>query len=179
MTQNALLKALVAVLVVLNVTVVALTFRRLPAPARGPGDRPPLRETIVETLGLDPRQRAAFADLRQQHQRLMDSLTRARNDLLRRYLGNLKDDTADSAARIAGRQAILAIEDRRIEETYRHFERVRALARPDQRARFPQVIETALGILVGPADRPPDDRRPPPGPGGPPPGTERPPPPER
>ncbi|MEZ4457545.1 MAG: hypothetical protein R2882_13510 [Gemmatimonadales bacterium] len=167
MTQPTLLKWLVAILVALNLAMLAVVYRRLPEGREPAGAAGPLRETIVERLDFDESQRASFARLRSGHQHVMDSLTQARNRLLRDYFGLLKEDRADSAARTEVRGRILAIEDARIEATYRHFEQVRALARPEQLARFPEIIDAAIGVLIGPrppAGGPPGRR--PPGPGG-------------
>ncbi|MGE0440498.1 MAG: hypothetical protein AB7L66_00540 [Gemmatimonadales bacterium] len=168
MTQPTLLKWLVAILVALNLVMLGVVYGRLPRRSEPAGAAVPLRDAIVERLGFDESQRTAFAGLRSDHQHLMDSLTQARNRLLRDYFALLKDDQADSAERTVARERILGIEDARIEATYRHFERVRALARPDQLARFPEIVDAALGVLIGP--RPPGggpprgmgpDRRPP------------------
>ena len=137
------------------------------------GDGPPsgrgsIQAFLIRELSLDEAQATAYEGMIRNHRRMADSMRheirRAKEDMFEL----LKDPAAgDSIRRAAAFRAsgLIAAMDL---QTMSHFGQLRAICRPDQQARFDDLLKEVAGMIsFGPPPRHP----------GPPPGF--PPPPER
>jgi len=137
------------------------------------GDGPPsahgsIQAFLIRELSLDAAQADAYAAMIRSHRSMADSMRheirRAKEDMFEL----LKDPAAGDSVRRAAAfrsSSLMAAMDL---QTMSHFSQLRAICRPDQQARFDDLLKEVAGMIsFGPPPRHP----------GPPPGF--PPPPER
>jgi hypothetical protein len=132
-------------------------------------------EFVTKELGLDSVQQKAYAALRTEHQQgskaLQDSIRIAKDV----FFGSLKDSSVSDATIMSQGQKVADAEERLEMLTFRHFQKLRTLCRPDQQQKFDKIIEDVLHRIAQPRG----PGRPPRGQQGPPPVDGRmPPPPE-
>ncbi len=132
-------------LLALNLLLVAALIVGRPGAPREGINAPP-------SLNLNDRQAADFQVLATTHKEEMRQLTTAQGEALRTYFSGLSDpDGAPDTLPTA----VLDLERRRIEQTYRHFEEVRQLLEPEQQPGFPEFVDRALDrILLKPGAPP-------------------------
>jgi Spy/CpxP family protein refolding chaperone len=147
MTPQKLLSVLVGLLVLMNVALmVTLMDGRVdrpppPPPGRG-GEPPPLRQTIEGTLGFDADQRAQFDESRRRYQDGLRDLDRRRRSLIESYFATATPD-------LDARAQLLEVEAAKIDLTSTHFREIREIATEQQLARFPEVLDAALRVMLG------------------------------
>lgn len=163
-SKNKLLTWLVALLLVANAATIAMFWlNRKPKPPQPKGQP---NEFLVKELKLDSTQQQQLDVLVKEHRRAVEELrgkVKAAKDSLFAFVKEA--NVSDSA-----KQAVAAVASRYTEQidvlTLNHFQKVRALCRPDQQQRFDEIIQDVIRMMGQP--------RPPMGPGGRPGGPGRP-----
>ncbi len=150
MSRARLLTVLVGVLVALNVGLLAVMAIRMSAPGEAGRPAPLLRRTIPEALEFDAAQEARFDAEVDRHRAEMQELDRERRDRLRAWVATLSGAGGGPDAQARLERELQGLEGRRLAAVRGHFDSIRAMARPDQLARFPRVLDDAAGALVGP-----------------------------
>ncbi len=108
---------------------------------------------IIQELGFDEKQQAAFNDLKKEHQSqmktMMDSMNLQR-ELLPDLIVNGNRSKADSVSTAIGKH------QKQIEVyTYEHFVKVYALCNGDQKEKFKNIIGDILHMMAPPKGGPP------------------------
>ena len=128
-------------------------------------------EYISKELNLDQSQQEAYKKLRDQHQavqRLMQDSIRKAKDVFFELLQ--KPGVSDSLLRVTDKRSTDLVAEMDI-ITFKHFQQVRELCKPEQQKRFDAIIKEVLHRMSGPRKGPPPGDMHPPGAGhdGPPP----------
>ena len=161
MSKINFLTIAVVLLLLLNAGTLAVVFHwhegRRSGPQEG-GEGP--AAYIIQVLKLDEQQQQQFAELRQAHRQAIRSVHEEDKRLHDAYFSLLKTDRPDRAA-VDSVANLLAVEEKLLSTTtFEHFEKLRALCRPDQKVLFDATIDEIAHRMAPP---------PPQGPGGPPP----------
>ena len=146
MENTRFLKIMIAILLLINIS--TLTFMWLQRPGahgpKGPAD------FLIKSIGLDADQQSGFARLRESHQRAMRDLRQQNGVVRQRFYDFLATPQVDSTQWQSLADSIAASQKRMEMTTFRHFQTVRALCRPEQQPRFDAVIGEALHNMPPP-----------------------------
>jgi protein CpxP len=156
MKREKLLILSVALLLILNFGTLGYLFLR---DGNGPGHRRsnPVDAIIIKTLQYDRQQQAAFDILKHEHHGQMMQLDGKYAAALKGYFRTL-GDSAPTAARDSFERVFCAIQTEKARITYAHFEDLKALCRPGQKARFDELIPELVQIIVPERNIPPQRR---------------------
>lgn len=145
----------IAVIGLLLLNTLTIGFMILKRPPRLAGrDGTPSR-VIIERLHLDASQRQQYRQLIEAHQQQTHALSDESAQLFREYYGLLTSEPTDTSranalsAQIAENQRALA------QLNFAHFQQLKQLCRPDQQAKFDQLVND-LSRLFGQQQRPRD-----------------------
>jgi Spy/CpxP family protein refolding chaperone len=185
-TKNKWTAIAFIVLVLLNLTTLAVFFFTRPPMHDGPRNGS-ATDFLVKEVGLDSIQKNAFAELRKEHQQQMRELREKNREAKEAFFDLLANPDIDAATLDAAATKASQYEKESDLITFRHFQRVRKICRPDQQKKFDQLIHQVLRMTApepghGPGRAqgpPPNGEGRPPHPDGPPPGGENGPPPPR
>ena len=145
MGNTRFLKVVIAVLLLINMGTLTFMWIHRPGPgSKGPGD------FLIRSIGFDVPQQAAFARLRESHQQAMREFRQQNGESKRRFYALLATSPADSTQWQSLADSIAAGQKRMEMTTFRHFQTVRALCRPEQQPRFDAVIGEALHNMLPP-----------------------------
>lgn len=157
MENTRFLKIAVLLLLLLNIgTLTFMWIRRPPPPGGGPGPF----NYLVRATGMDDLQREAYARLRDAHhssmERLHDKATKLRQEMFGLLSANNQNDPA--VGQLADSIAAVRKEEELV--TFRHFQEVRKLCRPDQQQKFDEAIAGAIESMGAPMQPgPPPERK--------------------
>lgn len=156
-SKNKLLTWLVALLLIANAaTIVMFWLNKKPKPPQ-PGDR--AKQFLITELKLDAAQQQELDALVKEHRKatreLRDKIKAAKDSL---FALIKETNAADSAKQVAAANASQYTGQIDL-LTLNHFQKVRALCRPDQQQKFDKIIKDVLRMMTPP--------RPPMGPGRP------------
>lgn len=178
--KNKLLTWLVVLLLIANAATIAMFWLNKKQKPPQPKGQP--NEFLVKELKLDTAQQQQLEVLVKEHRRQAEEL-RAK---IRGAKDSLFALVKDPAATDSTKQALAAVASRYTEQidvlTLNHFQKIRAICRPDQQERFDEIIQDVIRMMgqprppMGPGG--PGGPGRPGGPGGPPPGDMPPPPPQ-
>ena len=171
--KNKLLVWLVALLLVANVTSIAMFWlgkKKQPPPTKGAPN-----EFLIKELKLDTKQQEQLEVLVKEHRVAAQQLRRKTKEAKESFFDLLKQtNITDSAKQTAAKAVSVSTEELDL-LTLNHFQKIRALCTPEQQKKFDEIIHQVIAMMGQP--------RPPKGPGnerkGPPPGGpdgDRPPP---
>ena len=139
---------------------------------KGPGPKGELKDFLVKELNMDTAQQARFELLKKEHRQAVDSL-RDNVKLAKDHLFDLvKDPSATDSVKQVAAAEVSKITEKIDLLTLDHFQKLRALCRPDQQSHFDELLHQMTNMLGAP--KPPG---PPPPPGGRPEHPDGPPPP--
>jgi len=160
MSKINFLTIAVILLLLLNAGTLVVMFRwhdNRPGGARDGGEGP--AAYIIQALKLDAQQQEQFAQLRGEHQHLARAVHEEDKRLHDAYFSLLKTDHPNRA-QVDSLSNLIAAEEKLFSKaTFEHFEKLRALCRPDQKILFDATIDE-IAHRMGPP--------PPQGPGRPP-----------
>ena len=137
-------------LLVLNISMIAFFFLTAPPPRPHPNnnEKGPLR------MILDKQQDKSFLSLAKQHKEEMIDLNRQQRALLLPYFNRIIDPSIKINSDSLLTQ-VQALEQKKIESTYLHFQDIKTILRPEQYPDFEKFVEQAIGrILLGQEKRP-------------------------
>ncbi len=162
------LMVMVIVLLIANTTTLVMFW--MGRPAHGPSPKEEVKDFLVKELSMDSSQQANFEILRQEHHHAVDSLRQLVKQSKDHLFTLVKDPEASDSLEHAYATQTSQITEQIDLFTLKHFQKLRAICRPDQQRRFDELLHELIERLGAP--KPPDP--PPPGLHRP----ERPPPPE-
>jgi protein CpxP len=169
--------ALIA-LVLLNLAMLTVFFFMRPPVHGGPGNGN-AAEFLVKEVGLDSLQKISFSALRKEHQRQMREVREKNREAKEAFFDLLAKPDIDDATLNAAAEKASQYEREADLITFRHFQQVRKICRPDQQQKFDQLIRQVLRMTApqpgpgrGPGGHPGNGEGRPPHPDGPPPGGE-------
>lgn len=147
------LLVLVAILLLTNIATLSIYWLKKPDHEGGPGHEPGGREKrmgqfMVDQMKFDSNQEAAYWKLRDTmistQRPVMDSM----RDAKKRFFDLLNQSNATDSALITRSNEIAALQKRLDLATYRHFQNVRAICRPDQLQKFDTVIKEIVNRMT-------------------------------
>jgi len=147
------LLVLVAILLLTNIATLSIYWLKKPDHEGGPGREPGNREKrmgqfMVDQMKFDATQEAAYWKLRDSmiatQRPVMDSM----RDAKKRFFDLLNQSEATDSALITRSNEIAALQKRLDLATYRHFQNVRAICRPDQLQKFDTVIKEIVNRMT-------------------------------
>ena len=168
-------------LVLLNLTTLAVFFFTRPHFPATPGNGN-AAEFLSREIGFDSVQKTAFAALRKEHQQKMRGIRDKNREAKEAFFDLLSEPGVDEATLTAAADKASQYEKEGDLITFRHFQEVRKICRPDQQQKFDQLIRQVLRMTApqpgsgpgrGPGGHPGNgEGERPPHPDGPPPGGE-------
>ena len=146
MTQLKLYQFAAWGLLVLNLSMVAFFFLTKPAPPdRAEGQQ--FRNEAMNILQLDEQQRTTFSELAATHNKEMNKLKKAQQDLLKPYFDHLLSE----AGGVSPDSILLQyqqLEREKLVVTYQHFEDIKGILKEGQKDNFPKFMEEAIRALL-------------------------------
>lgn len=154
MKQLQFYKYATVLLFLLNLSMITFFLmtrpRHLPPPGGQKG--PP-----IEVMNLDEKQHANFQIYVEQHRNQMSKLDDQQRSLLQPYFNSLVDPNSTINTDNSIRQ-IAQLEQRKIESTYKHFQDVKSILRPEQEKDFRVFMHSALNMIFVEKKPPPPPR---------------------
>ncbi len=132
--------------------------------SRAKHDLPPkgeLKDFLVKELNMDSAQQKQFLILREEHRHRVDSLRNEVKQAKEKLFDLAKDPSATDSIKQNAAAEVSKITEKIDLFTLDHFQKVRALCRPDQQKHFDELLHQMTSMLGAPP--------PPKHPGGPPP----------
>ena len=145
------LLVLVAILFITNIATLSIYWFRKPphdggGPPRDPGKK--MGQFMVDQMKFDKEQEAAYWTLRDSmistQRPVMDSIRNAKKN----FFDLLNQSGANDSMLHARSNEIADLQKRLDLATYRHFQKVRALCRPDQLQKFDTVIKEIVNRMT-------------------------------
>lgn len=130
-------------LLILNLSMIAFFF--LTAPPR-PNDLKG-KKGAVQMMQLDEQQEKSFSSLAHQHMQQMSEFNRQQRSLLQPYFNSIIDTKITIQSDSLLKQ-VQALEQKKIESTYLHFQEVKAILKPEQYPDFEKFVEQAIGRIL-------------------------------
>ncbi|AWV97878.1 hypothetical protein [Arcticibacterium luteifluviistationis] len=137
-------------LLILNLAMVAFFF--LTKPKAGQEHRPE-QGNPIEILKLNSEQHELFIKSAMQHKENMDKIGASQRALVSPFFNGLIDKPTNSKDSLL--QEIQELEKEKIELTYKHFEEIKAILKPEQLASFEPFMKTILKEILSPSKNPP------------------------
>jgi periplasmic protein CpxP/Spy len=147
------LLVLVAILLLTNIATLSIYWFKKPGREGGPGRDPGSREKrmgqfMVDQMKFDANQEATYWKLRDSiiviQKPVMDSLRNAK----KRFFDLLNEQDASDSLLTARSNEIADMQKRLDLVTFRHFQKVRAICRPDQLQKFDTVIKEIVNRMT-------------------------------
>jgi len=150
--KNKFLTAVVAILVVLNIAVIAFVFFFFKPPAlpRGLNARGDRFQFLEDRLNLSGEQKAKFKELRQNEFARMDSTAHRRSEAMHDLMSLLKTENPAPEQIQQKAAAIGALEAEQSTYMFKHFEALRAVCTPEQQKEFDKLVTDAMIQARGP-----------------------------
>jgi len=140
------LLVLVAILLLTNIATLSIYWLKKPshegAPAHDTGNREKrMGQFMVDQLKFDATQEAAYWKLRDSMINTQRPVIDSIRDAKKRFFDLLNQSEATDSALITRSNEIAVLQKRLDLATFRHFQHVRAICRPDQLQKFDTVIK--------------------------------------
>jgi protein CpxP len=148
------LLVLVAILLLTNIATLSIYWFKKPNHEGGPGHDSGNREKrmgqfMVDQMKFDSTQEAAYWKLRDTMIATQRPVIDSMRDAKKRFFDLLNQSGAtDSSALITRSNEIAALQKRLDLATFRHFQHVRAICRPDQLQKFDTVIKEIVNRMT-------------------------------
>ena len=157
MKKEKLLTLLVILLLLLNISIIIFfVFIGHERPPMGP---PKVDKLITETLNLDEKQIARFNTMKREHHHQMMQLDKQYVELLQQYFELLNVKQLENSSKDSLENMVEKIQLQKAQITFRHFQELKSLCRPDQIERFQELIPELSKIIL---PHPPKSELPPP-----------------
>lgn len=146
MKSQAFYRSATWALLFLNVSLIAVFLFSRPGPPVNRADYGFLDQAIA-ILDLDDDQRKIFLGEARRHSRALEEIDRQQSDLLKPYFFQLTS-TAENVDEAAILDQVQALERRKINVTYQHFQKVKEILKEEQAAYFEDFMSKALDIIL-------------------------------
>lgn len=127
----------------------------------GPAPKVEVKDFLVNQLRMDTQQQEQFEGLRKEHHEAVDSLRNKVREAKDHLFDLVKESNVTDSMKMAAAADVSRITEKIDLITLDHFQKLRAICRPDQQKRFDEILHEMTHML-GSQGRP--------GPPGPPPG---------
>ena len=147
------LLVLVAILLLTNIATLSIYWFKKPNHEGGPGHDPGNREKrmgqfMVDQMKFDSTQEAAYWKLRDSMINTQRPVVDSMRDAKKKFFDLLNQSDATDSALITRSNEIAVLQKRLDLATFRHFQRVRTLCRPDQLQKFDTVIKEIVNRMT-------------------------------
>lgn len=148
METNRFLKIVIIILLMVNIGTLAFIWSQ--GRHGSPPPHPSVFDFLTRELQLDNRQQEQYEILRDEHHRTVEDLQKTGRQLHQQYFGLLHGATADSAQVNLLADSLVSLQKQIELITFYHFQKVRAICKPDQQKKFDEVINEALRMMAPP-----------------------------
>lgn len=138
-------------LVLLNIGIILFFFLTKPKPPEhrpGGPQQHPMDRRAIDLLNLNKEQATIFRDLVREHSREMRSINEEQKNALEPYFATVIESVPDPNIQ-ARLDKVMVLEKRKIEVTYKHFEKVKAILEPAQLGEFEIFVKESLNRILG------------------------------
>ncbi len=147
------LLVLVAILLLTNIATLSIYWFKKPNHEGGPGHDPGNREKrmgqfMFDQMKFDATQEAAYWKLRDSMIDTQRPVVDSMRDAKKRFFDLLNQSNVTDSALITRSNEIAALQKRLDLATFRHFQNVRAICRPDQLQKFDTVIKEIVNRMT-------------------------------
>lgn len=147
------LLVLVAILLLTNIATLSIYWFKKPNHEGGPGHEPGNREKrmgqfMVDQMKFDATQEAAYWKLRDSMIATQRPVVDSMRDAKKNFFDLLNQSDATDSALITRSNEIAGLQKRLDLATFRHFQNVRAICRPDQLQKFDTVIKEIVNRMT-------------------------------
>ncbi len=144
MGQLKFYKYAAGILLLLNVSMLVFFFlTRPPHHGRGPMAGEKFKGRALKLLNLEATQYDHFLSYAEAHNQSIEAIKAEQQVLLKPYFESIAD-----TAKVVDKGAVLAkveaLERQKVEKTYEHFTEVKNMLNTEQKANFPQFMNSAL-----------------------------------
>jgi Spy/CpxP family protein refolding chaperone len=157
MENNRFLKIVIIALLLINIGVLSYVWMGAHNGPSGDGHRqgPDVFGYLCKELQLDDEQTKQYAALRDEHHQAMQAIQHKSHQLRDRFFDMLHVSPVDSAAIKSMSDSIAHTQEQIELVTFYHFQKVRAILRPDQQKHFDSIIQETLSMMAPGHDSPP------------------------
>ena len=150
------LAILIFVLLAANITTLVLLWAHTKKDTVEKGGLPKgqVFEFVTKELQLDKQQQETYAALRDEHQQGMKMIQDCMRIVKDSFFSLLKDPAATDAVIMQNSRKAGDIEQQVELFTFRHFQKLRAICKPDQQQKFDKIIQDVLQRMGKPKGRP-------------------------
>ncbi|OJJ19369.1 hypothetical protein BKI52_21405 [marine bacterium AO1-C] len=146
MQSTSFYKYAAGILLILNIGIV--TFFLVTKPSQPPlPHEGRLQGEIIDLLQLTEQQAIVFREYAQKHDDKMTALNHTQQTILRAYFQVLKRDSS-----VIPQQGLLdkalQVERNKILSTVKHFQKVKAMLKPEQKAHFKPFMDKVLEVIL-------------------------------
>ncbi len=146
---------IILVLVLVNsATLILMWVNKPPFPPEHPHHQRP-DKLIIERLELDDDQQNQFEVIKKEHQGQMRKLNEEANEIHKKYFDLLKEENLNDSIADSFEKQLASITEKREEYTFRHFQKLKSICKPEQIGSFNDFIGELGKILSGPKGPPP------------------------
>ncbi len=145
MKQNQFYKYCAIILFIFNLALISFFFIAKPPP---PGLKNRQAKPVHEVMNLNKEQFKTFKKSARVHMKFMSEFDKGHNELLEKYFRMILEENPNQAEKDALLNALLASEKKKIEATYKHFEEVKMMIKPEQMPSYHQFLEEILSDIV-------------------------------
>lgn len=136
------------VLLVLNVSIIAFFFITKPKHAPVGHVNHGFMEEAIDRLDLDEKQEEVFAQSAKRHNMMMKEISAKQKELLKPYFLTISDK-GNNVNKDSIIVEIQKLKEKKINETYHHFEEVKTLLKPEQQKYYDEFLLQAIGRIMG------------------------------
>ena len=151
MENQRFLKILLIILLIVNIGTLSYLWLGKPGMnERGGPHRPDVFSFLCKELQFTEQQQKQYADLRNEHHQLMESIQRKATQFRERFFDLIHTSPIDSVQVRQLADSIASTQQKIELATFYHFQKVRAICTPEQQKRFDEVIQDALRMMAPP-----------------------------
>jgi len=161
MKRQTLLWCVLALLFCMNIATLCLfLFSKGDVRDRRHG-RPEFDKTVITTLQLTPEQIQQFNEMKAMHHQQMMDLDDAMKAPFSQYFSYLTEEEKHADAQQIYENRIDSLFRLKIKYTYAHFEQLKSICTPEQKAKFRLLVPQLMQVMQPPPNRmPPPEKRP-------------------
>ncbi len=154
MKSNLFYKYATGILLLFNITLI-IFFLVSKSSLPPPPQEGRLKDEIAKLLHLTEQQETTFRKYAEEHNHKITTLNQTQRAILRTYFQILKRDSSVTPQQSLLDKA-LHVERNKIQSTVKHFQQIKAMLKPQQKAHFKQFMDKVLDrILLSQKKNPP------------------------
>jgi periplasmic protein CpxP/Spy len=151
MKKDMFYRVVIIILLLLNTGTLGFVWVNNGKPKMERGHRPPRPDgIIIDRLQLDEQQKEQFFASRNEHHEHMVVIQRESSTLHKDLFALLQQPVVDTVLKDSILTRIQALNLRKEEVTFHHFQQLRSMLRPEQVGRFDELVEDISQQIMGP-----------------------------